>query len=136
MRRLADAGRRDFYEGDIAQSIVRDLSAMGGDIAQEDLRSYRARIVKPIETDVPQRAALALAPGLTAGPTIRRALAKLEEVKLRAGGPHVDAFLAYARVLREVYADRLATMGETSDHRDPSTTTHLNVIDRKGTWSH
>jgi gamma-glutamyltranspeptidase / glutathione hydrolase len=51
---------------------------------------------------------------------------------LRPGGPHGDAFLAYARALREVYAERLATMGETSDHRDPSTTTHLNVVDRHG----
>jgi gamma-glutamyltranspeptidase/glutathione hydrolase len=53
-------------------------------------------------------------------------------VKLRSGGPHADAFLAYARILREGYTERLATMGETSDHRDPSTTTHLNVIDRHG----
>ena len=53
-------------------------------------------------------------------------------MKLRAGGPHADAFLAYARILREGYAERLATMGETSDHRDPSTTTHLNVVDRHG----
>jgi gamma-glutamyltranspeptidase/glutathione hydrolase len=131
MRRLADAGRRDFYEGGIAQSIVRDLAAMGGDITSEDLRSYRARIVKPFETTY-RDVQLSLAPGLTAGPTIGRALAKLADVKFRAGGPHADAFLAYARVLREVYAERLATMGETSDHRDPSTTTHLNVIDAQG----
>ena len=63
---------------------------------------------------------------------MQRALARLQDVKLRAGGPHADAFLAYARVLREGYAERLATMGETSDHRDPSTTTHLNVVDRHG----
>jgi gamma-glutamyltranspeptidase/glutathione hydrolase len=131
MRRLADAGRRDFYEGDVAQSIVRDLSAMGGDITHEDLRNYRARIVKPIDTTY-RNVQLSVAPGLTAGPTMRLALSKLEGVKLRGGGPHADAFLAYARVLREVYADRLATMGETSDHRDPSTTTHLNVIDAQG----
>jgi gamma-glutamyltranspeptidase/glutathione hydrolase len=131
LRRLADAGPRDFYEGDIAQAIVRDLKEMGGDITLEDLRSYRARIVRPLEATY-RHAQVSLAPGLTAGPTIRRALSKLEHVKLRPGGPQADAFLAYARVLREVYAERLATMGETSDHRDPSTTTHLNVVDRHG----
>jgi gamma-glutamyltranspeptidase/glutathione hydrolase len=104
---------------------------MGGCLALEDLKSYRARIVQPIEAKY-RNAQFALAPGLTAGPTMRRALARLEEAKLRTGGPHADAFLAYARVLREVYAERLATMGETSDHRDPSTTTHLNVVDRHG----
>ncbi len=131
MRRLSDAGPRDFYEGDVAASIARDVKAMGGDLALEDLRNYHARIVKPLETRY-RGAQLALAPGLTAGPTLQRALSGLQEAKLRSGGPHADAFLAYARVLREGYAERLATMGETSDHRDPSSTTHLNVVDRHG----
>ena len=131
MRRLADAGPRDFYEGEVAASIARDVKAMDGILGLDDLRNYRARIVQPLETTY-RGARIALAPGLTAGPTIQRALAKLEEVKLRPGGPHADAFLAYARILREGYTERLATMGETSDHRDPSTTTHLNVIDRHG----
>src|SRR5687767_9363246 len=131
MRRLADAGPRDFYEGDIAAGIAKDVKAMGGTLGLEDLKRYRARIVKPIETKY-RGAQFSLAPGLTAGPTIQRALGRLEEVKLRPGGPNADSFLAYARVLRDVYSERLATMGETSDHRDPSTTTHLNVIDRHG----
>jgi gamma-glutamyltranspeptidase/glutathione hydrolase len=131
MRRLADAGRRDFYEGEIAASIARDIRALGGNLALDDLRDYRARIVKPLETQY-RGTQIALAPGLSAGPTMQRALRKLEDVKLRAGGPHTDSFLAYARILRDGYAERLATMGETSDRRDPSTTTHLNVIDRDG----
>ena len=131
MRRLAEAGPRDFYEGEVAAGIARDVKAMGGDLSLDDLRGYRARIVKPLETQY-RDAQIAVAPGLSAGPTMVRALNRLQEVKLRAGGPHAGAFLAYARVLREGYAERLATMGETSDHRDPSTTTHLNVVDRDG----
>jgi gamma-glutamyltranspeptidase/glutathione hydrolase len=131
MRRLAAAGRRDFYDGEVGASIARDIKAMGGYLTQDDLRNYRARIVQPLETEY-RGAQIALAPGLSAGPTMQRALARLSDVKLRPGGPHADAFLAYARILREGYAERLATMGETSDHRDPSTTTHLNVVDRHG----
>jgi gamma-glutamyltranspeptidase/glutathione hydrolase len=131
MRRLAQAGRRDYYEGQIAASIARDIQSLGGTLALEDLRQYRARIVEPIETQY-RGAQLALAPGLSAGPTMQRALAQLEAMKLRPGGPHTDAFLAYAKILQEAYSERLATMGETSDHRDPSTTTHLNVVDRHG----
>jgi gamma-glutamyltranspeptidase / glutathione hydrolase len=131
MRRLADAGPRDFYEGDVAASIAKDIQAMGGNLALEDLRSYRARIVAPLEARY-RDATFALAPGLTAGPTMQRALANLQEVTLASGAPDSNAFLAYARILREGYAERLASMGETSDHRDPSTTTHLNVVDREG----
>ena len=131
MRRLAQAGPRDFYEGQIAASIVRDVEAMSGSLTLDDLSAYRARIVAPLEVEY-RGAQIALAPGLTAGPAFERALAPLRAVKLRPGGPHADAFLAYARGLREAYDERLATMGETSDHRDPSTTTHLNVVDRHG----
>ena len=131
LRRLARAGRRDLYEGAIAADIVKDVQEMGGKLSAEDLKRYRARIVPPLEIDY-HGTRLALAPGLTAGPTMHGALQALAEVKLRAGGPHADAFIAYARILREAYAERLATMGETSDHRDPFTTTHLNVIDRHG----
>jgi gamma-glutamyltranspeptidase/glutathione hydrolase len=131
LRRLADAGPRDFYEGEVASRIAADIREMGGSLATDDLRNYRARIVKPLEIEY-RGAQLALAPGLTAGPTMARALGKLSEIELQSGGPKADAFLAYARILREGYAERLSTMGETSDHRDPSTTTHLNVVDREG----
>ncbi len=131
MRRLADAGPRDFYEGDVASSIIRDLKAMGGNLSAADLKNFHARIVAPIETRY-GNAQLALAPELTAGPTMLRALAPLREQRFISGGPHADAFVAYADALRNAYAERLTTMGDTSDRRDPSTTTHLNVIDRHG----
>ncbi|HKA40519.1 MAG TPA: gamma-glutamyltransferase [Burkholderiales bacterium] len=131
LRRLAGAGRRDFYEGEIATGIVRDMKALGGVIGSDDLRNYRARLVEPLVTEH-RGAALALAPGLTAGPSMRRALHGLRHERFRRNGPHADAFLAYARVLRDAYGDRLATMGETADQLAPSSTTHLNVIDREG----
>jgi gamma-glutamyltranspeptidase/glutathione hydrolase len=131
LRRLAQAGRRDFYEGDIASGIVRDLQAMGGNLAAADLKNFHARIVAPIESEY-HGAQLALAPQLTAGPTMLRALAPLRDMKFKSGKPDASAFMAYTAALRNAYAERLATMGESSDQRDPSTTTHLNVIDRHG----
>lgn len=131
MRRLAEAGSRDFYEGDIASGIIRDLRAMGGNLSAADLENFHARIVPAIETSH-GNAQLSLAPELTAGPTMLRALAALREQRFPAGGPRAEAFTAYAGALRSAYAERLTTMGDTSDRRDPSTTTHLNVIDRDG----
>lgn len=104
---------------------------MGGALGAEDLRGYRARVVEPLLADY-RGAQLALAPGLTAGPTLLRALNGLAIRRLRANGPHADAFVAYAEVLRQAYAERLETMGETADRRSPSTTTHLNAVDRHG----
>jgi gamma-glutamyltranspeptidase/glutathione hydrolase len=95
MRQLATAGRRDFYEGAIAAGIARDVSALGGVLGSEDLRRYQARIVDPVSTEY-RGAALALAPALTAGPSMRRALNGLRHERFRRNGPHADAFLAYA----------------------------------------
>ena len=131
LKQLARAGRRDFYEGEIARDFVKDVADMGGIIGADDLKHYAARLVDPLEVDY-RGARIALAGGLTAGPSMARALAALSGTKLQTGGPRADAFLAYAKVLRDAYAERLQTMGDTSDHRDPSTTTHFNVVDREG----
>ncbi len=131
LRRLARTGRRDVYEGGIAADIVKDVRGMGGILSTEDLKGYRARIVAPLEADY-RGARLALAPGLTAGPTMNAALKALAAIKLDAGRPQADAFIAYAGILQDAYNERLATMGETSDFRDSSSTTHFNVIDRHG----
>ena len=132
MKRLAAAGRRDYYEGEIAAAIVKDMKALGGDIDAEDLRNYRARIVEPLMADYRGKVRFALAPGLTAGPSFLQALNGLRGAKFRRNGPHADAFIAYANTLRQAFSERLATMGETADRRDPSSTTHLNVVDRHG----
>jgi gamma-glutamyltranspeptidase/glutathione hydrolase len=130
LRRLARAGRRDFYEGEIAASIAKDIGAMGGVLGPEDLRRYRARIAAPIECGY-RGATIALAPQLTAGPSMAWALGRLAGRSFERGGPRADAFVAYAEALREAYARRLTTMGE-SEGLAPSSTTHLNAIDRDG----
>jgi len=131
LRRLSSAGRRDFYEGEIAAAISKDIRAMGGVLGLEDLKQYRARITAPIECDY-RGATIALAPRLTAGPSMAQALGRLAGRRFDPGGPRADAFVAYAETLREAYARRLRTMGDSTDERAPSSTTHLNAIDRDG----
>ena len=131
LKRLASAGRRDYYEGEIAAAIVKDLKAMGGVLDAADLRAYRARVVDPLLAEY-RGVQFALAPGLTAGPSMLRALNGLRGLRFRRNGPHADAFVACADVLRQAFMERLESMGETSDRRDPSTTTHFNVVDRHG----
>src|SRR5258708_16916313 len=48
MRRLADGGPREFYEGGLARDIAADLQEGGSAISYEDLKSYEARIVEPL----------------------------------------------------------------------------------------
>jgi gamma-glutamyltranspeptidase/glutathione hydrolase len=131
LRTLSQQGWRDFYEGETGRAIAADVKALGGSLNPEDLRSYRATLVDPLELDY-RNARFALAPGLTAGPSFARALKALSDSL--APGSRLDgaAFVAYADVLRDAYRDRLQTMGDTADARDPSSTTHFNVVDRAG----
>jgi len=131
LRKLQRNGPRDYYEGEVAASIVKDIAALGGIIDAHDLKNYHARIVAPLEIDY-RGARIALAGGLTAGPSIAQVLKSLQNRQLPAGGPGSAAFVAYAQALREAYAERLATMGETDDSKNPGCTTHFNVVDREG----
>ena len=131
MRTLAKNGPRDFYEGEVAASIVKDIAVLGGNLDAEDLRRYRARIVEPLEVDY-AGARIALAGGLTAGPTMAKVIASLGDHRFAPGGPDADAFVAYAGALRAAYNERLQTMGENTPSHLETSTTHLNVVDREG----
>ncbi|MFZ5559068.1 MAG: gamma-glutamyltransferase, partial [Pseudomonadota bacterium] len=46
LERIADAGPRDFYEGDLAMAIAKELSQLGSPLSLADLESHRA-VEKP-----------------------------------------------------------------------------------------
>lgn len=48
LEQIARAGASDFYSGDIARAIVRDMQANGGLISMADLEGYRAIRQKPL----------------------------------------------------------------------------------------
>src|SRR5205823_4104849 len=76
LERLAETGPADFYEGEIARSIVVDTRAGGGVLSAEDLAGCRARIVPSLE--IPYRGVtFQTPPGMTAGPTLARVLQTL-----------------------------------------------------------
>ncbi len=127
---LAAHGRRAFYDGDLARSIVSDVAAGGGRLSADDLAGYRARIVDPLVHDY-GRAALHLVPGLSGGPTMARALTAMQAAGLTEERPGARAFATYYRALRDAYTERLGTMGHGGDG-GRSCTTHISAVDRDG----
>lgn len=127
MKRLAAAGPRDFYEGEIARMLVADFRAGGSPIDAGDLAAYRARLVEPLAFDY-GAARIHAAPGLTAGPTLARTLGMLAG-KLSGSAPSPDGMVAFAEALIAAYQERLSTMG---DRETPSCTTNFCVVDGDG----
>src|SRR5262252_2905359 len=71
-------GPREFYEGSLARDIADDLQAGGSAISYDDLKAYEARIVEPLSFEH-HGVTINVAGGLTAGPTLKRALELMGE---------------------------------------------------------
>ena len=139
MAQLASAGPRDFYEGDLANSLAADIQAAGGALSVEDLKPFRAHLREPLA--IPYRGGKVFAtPELTAGPTLSRTLGLLQEnLKPARGGPDAAAYVAYASALQAAYRERLKDMGDDDGRRSlgaealaPACTTHFSAVDRDG----
>jgi gamma-glutamyltranspeptidase/glutathione hydrolase len=53
LRHIAKHGVRAYYEGEIAQSIVKHAQSHGGSMTLADLANYRAEWVQPISQSLP-----------------------------------------------------------------------------------
>jgi len=134
LERLAHAGLRDLYEGDVAASVAADVAVMGGVLDADDLRRCEARVL-PCEEATWQGRTLQFAGGLTAGPTLARVLQGMAPPSGTA--PGAAWFLALARAMKAAYAERLSGrlsgLGDAEPQAAESCTTHLTVCDAAGT---
>ena len=130
LERLAVAGHRDLYDGDIAVQIAKDVEEGSGSLRINDLASYEALECDPLSRDYGGGIVHAPA-GMTAGPTMMRVLEQIEG-QIGSGVPGPDDLTAIATALASAYAERFKTMGDPDDSRDPTCTTHLTVIDGNG----
>lgn len=131
LKRLAAAGHRDFYEGDIAAQIVADIQAGGGSLSAQDLADYEALELAPLSTPH-GKAVIHAAPGLTAGPTMADSMQKFAGKITGKNAPNAADYALWATAMRDAYVTRFDTMGDVDDSRDPASTTHLTVIDGEG----
>ncbi len=129
--RLARAGWRDFYEGEIASRIVGDSKAMGGVLSADDLSRCRARVLPSVEMPWRMHTLQTTGP-LTAAPTAADVVRQMADAGI-AAAPDAQWYVTLARALKGAYARRLATLGETEPQAAESCTTHISVCDEEGT---
>ena len=128
--RLAHAGLRDFYEGDVAASIAADVAAMGGFLDRDDLRICQARLTAPLEVAFGS-GTLQLPGGLTAAPTMARVLSLMPACV--GAAPDAAWFTGLAAALKTAYDERLRGLGDAEPAAAESCTTHLTTCDAEGT---
>jgi gamma-glutamyltranspeptidase / glutathione hydrolase len=138
LAQLAAKGARDFYQGDLAQTIAADVRGAGGALGASDLASFRAQVRDPLK--IPYRGGAVYAtPELTAGPTMAHALRMLQKDLHPGHAPGAASYVAYARAIQSAYRERLKGMGDADGKRSlgaealaPACTTHYSVVDRDG----
>jgi gamma-glutamyltranspeptidase/glutathione hydrolase len=85
LRRLADAGLRDFYEGELAQLIVDAWQSGGGVLKSSDLAGYRAELLEPLQTSY-RGYTVAETPPDSQGHILLQSLQMVEHMDLTAMG--------------------------------------------------
>jgi gamma-glutamyltranspeptidase/glutathione hydrolase len=131
LERLARAGWRDFYEGEIAAGIAADVKQMGGVLSANDLRGCKARVLPAVEFSWRGRT-LQLTGPLTAAPTAADVLRQMADARF-GSAPDAAWYVALARALKAAYAQRLTSLGDAEPVAAESCTTHITVCDAAGT---
>ena len=128
---LQQSGATDFYHGDVARQIIEDANACGSSLSADDLSGYQP-LFATADHHQYRNATVFAAPGMSAGPTLRDTLTRLESRWQAGATPDATAYSAYADSLYEAYAHRLETLGDVDDNQAPACTTHLTSVDRDG----
>jgi len=126
--RLATAGWRDFYTGELAHTIADFVVSQGGLLSREDMAAFEPRITDPL-TGSYRNAQIHTAIAPNGGFSVLSALADLEQQPMF---PDTDPryWDTMAKVLTRMWTERLANspLPGTSPHG----TMHIAAADRSG----
>jgi gamma-glutamyltranspeptidase/glutathione hydrolase len=107
LRRLADEGAGDFYDGELAAAIAACAQAEGGVVTGADLREYRVVRRRPVRVAFAGHEFVSNPPPSSGGLLISFALGVLDRVGGRVGRANAAEAARLAEVMREATAVRV-----------------------------
>ena len=120
LERIAREGAKDFYEGETAHILAREMEKNGGLITLDDLREYQAVERQPLEGDYKGYHIVTSPPPSSGGAGILQMLAMLEGTGYEKNGAGSAAAYHYlAEVMRRYYADRNEYLGDPDFVKNP-----------------
>lgn len=113
LKRIKEEGRKGFYEGAVADSIVAEMKRGNGIISKQDLKDYEAVWRKPIVGTYRGYAIITMPPPSSGGIALVQLLKSVEPYPLSKWGFNTDsAVQVMVEAERRVYADRAAHLGD------------------------
>ncbi|HKV60839.1 MAG TPA: gamma-glutamyltransferase [Candidatus Acidoferrum sp.] len=120
LERIAHQGAKDFYEGETARIIAREMERNGGLITLEDLREYQAVERAPLEGDYKGYHIITSPPSSSGGVGILQMLGMLDGTGYeKAGAGSATTYHYLAEVMRRFYADRNEYLGDSDYVKNP-----------------
>lgn len=120
LERIARDGAKDFYEGETAHILAREMEKNGGLITLEDLREYQAVERKPLEGDYRGYHVITSPPPSSGGVGILQMLGMLDGTGYEKHGAGSAASYHYlAEVMCRFYADRNEYLGDPDFVKNP-----------------
>lgn len=113
LRHLAEAGPRGFYEGPLAQALVRGVVEAGGIWQEQDLASYVAKARDPLVFTYRGHQVVTMPPPSAGGVVLRQLLAASEIMHIEAHAwRSLQEVHLFVEAARRTYADRNLLLGD------------------------
>lgn len=110
---IARQGAKAFYEGELADKIIRDFKANGGIMTKEDLKNYQVKIRQPLKTSYQGFEVIGMPPPSSGGVSILEMLHVLNQQQLNRQNPLDPKNLhLLIETMRYVFLDRTRYLGD------------------------
>lgn len=114
-RLVGERGPRAFYEGPVAEAIVRAVNKSGGAMTMDDLKNYRMEIRRPVTGSYRGYKIYSMPPSSSGGAHLVQLLNMMELFPVRQYGHNSPAFMhVFAEACKMIFADRTAYMADTA----------------------
>lgn len=113
LQTIADEGRSAFYEGEIAEKLVRTMEQHDGLITRDDLANYKPRWLLPLEFRFDSCVVYSMSPPSSGGVCMAQILKLMEPWSLDRLGPSSPQYMhLFAEASRLAFADRSKHLGD------------------------
>ena len=113
LKRISESGAEDFYEGETARLLAKDMQEHGGLITLDDLKKYAAIERKPLTGTYRGHTIITAPPPSSGGVGILQMLGVLEGTGFeKAGAGSAVAVHYMAEAMRRYFADRAENLGD------------------------
>jgi gamma-glutamyltranspeptidase/glutathione hydrolase len=116
---IAEKGAAGFYEGPVAEAIVRAVNNDGGQMTVQDLAEYRVEEREPLRARVNGREVLTMPPPSSGGIVLAQVMGMLEARQeefsqlARGAGHNSPEYIHFvAEAMKHAFADRARWMGD------------------------